>query len=134
MFWLRAVFCYCLVALTSFVVVSVQAHNTDISSVHPDELCLVSDADCVLVNHDPVPFPPALNPLFYEPAIPGGGVEQSEDGTDDEISKLSCIVSPEVSLTLHAKSYILSELKLSFERRPSISFVILYHCWKSFLS
>jgi hypothetical protein len=133
-FWLRAVFAYCLVALTSFIVVSVQAVETAKSNQAPEELSFVSDADCVLTNHDQIPLPPTLNPLFYEAAIPGGGVEQTEDGTDHEFSKLSCIISPEVSLTLHAKNFVLSELQLSFERRPSISFVILYHCWKSFLS
>jgi hypothetical protein len=128
------VFCYCIVALTTFVFVShqsVAAANTS----QQDEISLVCQPEFVLVNHDPDPFPTTLNPLIFEPAIPGGGVESSEDGTDyDQVSKLSCIVPPQVSLTLHAKTFVLSELKHSYERRPSISFVILYHCWKSFLA
>lgn len=76
-----------------------------------------------------LPLLPGPTPL--EPPIQD---ERQKDGCDDdEITKLFSCFSLEVKETLHSKEDLFSHLKFSEENRSSVSLVILYQCWKSYL-
>jgi hypothetical protein len=76
-----------------------------------------------------VPLFPCPNP----PEAPASDEVEANDESNDELSSLFANLRGEDNDTLFAKKQLLSHLRVSLENRSSVSFVVLYHCWKSLL-
>lgn len=128
---------YCLVALSSFLIVSEQNAGLATSSQEyqiADNSLAASNRDVTVVNRHPSHVPVTISPVILEAQFRGSN--ESTDGDDDEIgkSKICWDLSIQLSNDLFSKKSLLLELKHKDESRSTISLFVLHHSWKSFLS
>lgn len=79
-------------------------------------------------NPDQLPFTPG--PII-EPSSTGEG--ETADDSDDDLHKLTTPLFTQGAEELHSQKNTFVQLKTSIENRTTVSYVILYHSWKSFL-
>jgi hypothetical protein len=79
-------------------------------------------------SSDHLPFAPGP----FEPSLPNE--TESTDDTYDEVNKIYEHLSAEVTKELHSEKHIFVQLRTLIENRSTVSYFILYHCWKSFPS
>jgi len=124
---LRSLFFFLLISV--FHSISVRKGNGETERTTLSSASLVihaSEADIQKKNHPTIPAPKPFE-------VPVNDENESNDGADEEVSKLWGNFYHLLQHSVNSRKRLFGHLRDSNENRPSISLVILYQCWKSFL-